>query len=93
MIKVKLFNLLRLEFKIKEMDIDEIEISVLELLYQVSDKINDKRFLPKLIDEEGNLLYGTIILINGKNVIHLDKTATLVKDGDEVSLFPPGGGG
>jgi len=47
----------------------------------------------KLLDENGELKRGTIILVNGHNILHLEKLATPVKDGDIVALFPPGGGG
>jgi molybdopterin synthase sulfur carrier subunit len=36
---------------------------------------------------------GTIILINGKNIYHLDMLNSIVKDNDVVALFPPGAGG
>jgi molybdopterin synthase sulfur carrier subunit len=50
-------------------------------------------FLTKLLDDDGALKRGTIILVNGANIVHIDGLATTVQDGDEVSLFPPGGGG
>ena len=94
MIKVKFFTLLRLMLKTGEIDInpDDKEISVYELLRKVEKKIK-KTFLHKLLDKEGKLLRGTIILINGKNILHMEKLDTIVKDNDTVSLFPPGGGG
>jgi len=36
---------------------------------------------------------GVIILVNGKNIEHLEKLDTKLKDGDVVSIFPPVGGG
>ncbi|TFB09013.1 hypothetical protein E3V08_01680 [Candidatus Atribacteria bacterium MT.SAG.1] len=45
------------------------------------------------MDKSGELLRGTIILVNGKNVLHLEKLNTIVKNGDEIDMFPPGAGG
>lgn len=36
---------------------------------------------------------GFIILVNGKNIEHLEKLNTKLKDEDLVSIFPPVGGG
>ncbi|WP_460595864.1 MoaD/ThiS family protein [Geomonas sp. Red276] len=47
----------------------------------------------KLIDDRKSLHTGTIILLNRKNVLHLQKLATPVDDGDVLALFPPGAGG
>lgn len=33
------------------------------------------------------------ILVNGRNIIHLEGVGTLLKDGDVVSCFPPLAGG
>jgi molybdopterin synthase sulfur carrier subunit len=50
-------------------------------------------FTHKLLDEQGLLHTGTIILVNRRNILHLDKLDTPVKDGDVLALFPPGAGG
>ena len=92
MITIKFFSLLRLLIKQSELIIDEDNIKLIDLLKYSQTEI-PVRFIHKLIDEEEALITGTIILVNGKNVHHLDKLDTLIKDGDLVSLFPPGGGG
>jgi molybdopterin synthase sulfur carrier subunit len=92
MIKVKFFTLLKLYLKIADIDIDEEKTSIRNLLFLVNEKV-EKDFVHKLIDEDGKLLRGTIILLNGRNIHHLKKLDTVVKNGDEVDLFPPGGGG
>lgn len=92
MIKVRFFTLLRLFLGISEIDLDQDQTLVKDLLFLINEKV-EKDFLHKLIDESGELLRGTIILVNGKNILHLEKLNTIVKTGDEVNMFPPGGGG
>jgi len=92
MIKIKFFTLLKLYLKISEIDIDAQKTSIRNLLFLINEKV-EKNFIHKLIDDDGNLLRGTIILLNGRNIHHLKKLDTIVKNGDEVDLFPPGGGG
>ena len=43
--------------------------------------------------ENGKPKKGVIILVNGKNIEHLQGLLTPLSDGDVVSLFPPVGGG
>ena len=94
MVKVKFFTLLRLMLEIKEVDVklNNRCITVNELLQKVENMIK-KSFVNKMLDEKGEMLRGTIILVNGKNILHIKKLNTTVRDGDIVSLFPPGGGG
>jgi molybdopterin synthase sulfur carrier subunit len=97
MITVNFFTTLRLMLKIGEIRIDSIQESpIRDILQQVENlvfKKTSKKFLFKLLDEDGNIKPGTLILINGKNVLDTDALDTIVKDGDTVALFPPGGGG
>jgi len=92
MITVKFFTLLRLLVKIRELKIDGDNLKITELLHICEDSITTK-FIHKLLDDDDKLLQGTIILVNGKNIHHLQKEKTIVKDRDLVELFPPGGGG
>ena len=91
MVKVKFFTLLRLIVKIREIQIDADDISVKDFLDLCENKI-DIKFVYKLL-KDGELIAGTIILINGKNIHHIDKEKSIIHDGDLVELFPPGGGG
>ena len=92
MITVKFYSLLRVILKVSELGVRREAGTVRELL-RLAQKQVKKRFLPKLIGKDGTLRQGVIILVNGKNILHLDNLATPVKAGDEVALFPPGGGG
>ncbi len=91
MIKIKFYSLLRLFLEQKEVDIDANNISVLNLLQNISEKTNKN--LLDAIANNGILIPGTIILLNGRNIHHLEKMDTIVKNGDKIDIFPPGGGG
>ena len=41
----------------------------------------------------GQLAPGTIVLVNGTNIHHLQGLTTPLQDGDRVSVFPAVGGG
>ncbi len=91
MIKIKFYSLLRMFLKQNEIEINEDNISVLNLLQKVAEKTN-KDLLAELI-EAGKLIPGIIILLNGRNIYHLEKLDTIVSNSDKIDIFPPGGGG
>jgi len=63
-----------------------------QLLQRLQQQISTP-FLQKLLDEQGEMILGTIIMLNRRNIHHLQKLETPVQDGDVVALFPPGAGG
>jgi molybdopterin synthase sulfur carrier subunit len=90
---IKFFGTLRLLLKIKEFNLKiENEETVSDLLNKLQSQI-EARFIDKLINEEGRLIPGTIILVNKNNILHLNELNTIVKNNDEVVIFPPGAGG
>jgi len=93
MVRVKFFGTLRMLLKLKEISVEvENKITVRKLLEVLQGKIKEN-FLEKLIDQDGNIIPGTIILVNKKNIFHLNLLDTIVNDNDEVVIFPPGAGG
>jgi len=91
-ITVKLFAILRLKLKTGQVIISSSKpITVLELLQKVSEKLNSD-IIPELIEYE-KIMVGTIILIDGYNVLHMDKLETIIDKDCVVSVFPPNGGG
>ena len=95
MVKVKFFTLLRLYLEREEIDIDigATEVRVNTLLKMVNDAIGNDIIVDKLLETNGKMKTGTIILVNGGDVMDADKLDEVVRDGDTISLFPPGGGG
>lgn len=47
----------------------------------------------ELLDEDGDIQPQLTVLKNGREVVHIDGTATELSDGDRVSVFPPVAGG
>lgn len=86
MIKIKFYSLLRVFLKQNEIEIDSDNISIFTLLQKISEK-NNKDLLSKIIDAE-QLIQETIILLNGRNIYHLEKLDTLVISGDKIDIFP-----
>ncbi len=93
MVKVQFFTLLRLLIKQREVAVAWQEGETVTSLLNKTQAMIETPFLQKLLEEDCSLKTGTIILINGHNVHHLDKLDSAVDDGDTVALFPPGGGG
>ena len=77
---------------INEIEVEAASVSIYELILK-AEKLISNKFLDQLIDEKRQILQGTLILINGRNIVHLDKINSIVQDGDEICIFPPGGGG
>lgn len=93
MIQVEFYSLLRLLLKREKLELPAEEtMTVGQLLRQVQQQLTTP-FLHKLLDEQGELIPGTMILLNRRNILHLDRLESAVTDGDVVALFPPGAGG
>lgn len=91
-VEIKFFATLRLYLKVASINLEfEEPITVDELIDILVDKFNDKKIREYLVDGK-NIKVGTIILINGKNIIHLNGLDTKIEEG-VISIFPPAGGG
>lgn len=94
MIRLQLYGLLRLMLSGK--DALELPWQEGETVRRVLGGFEASVPIPvthKLIDADGALLIGTIILLNRKNILHLEGLDTALQDGDVLCLFPPGAGG
>ncbi len=91
-IHVKLFATIRLKLGIPEVFINLGKpVSVMELLEMINKEVK-ANIIPELV-ENNELINGTIILINGKNIHHLDKLETMLTTSCKVEIFPPVAGG
>ena len=92
MIKIKFYSLIRMHLGINEVELDTKQTSIFKLMQKAEKKINSE-FINLLIDDDKQVIHGTMILINGRNIVHLDGLNSIVIEGDEINIFPPGGGG
>lgn len=91
-IHVKIFATLRLKIGLASLDIETNSvITVLQLLNMISRQVNYD-VIPELI-ENNEVRVGTIILIDGKNILHAQKLDTKIDKSCKVEIFPPVGGG
>ena len=47
----------------------------------------------EMLDGDGNLLRRISIMLNGRNIIYLDRLATVIPEDAKIDIFPPVGGG
>jgi molybdopterin synthase sulfur carrier subunit len=93
MIQIQFFSLLRLLLNQEKLELPAVEgETVAQLLDRVQEQVATP-FLHKLLDDNRQLHAGTIILVNRRNVLHLEGLETSVKAGDVLAFFPPGAGG
>jgi len=91
-IEVKFYSLFRLNLKTAGVEYEIDDPITLQKLINKLDEEFDNYFSEKLL-ESGEIKPGSIILLNGKNILHLNKLNTKIKDGDQITLFPPSAGG
>lgn len=92
--KVRLFNLLSKSVGKKELELNNTE-NVRDLLQYLSEVYGEKadKWIWQGKGERRTLMTGTLILVNGKHVYHLQGLDTKLNDSDVISIFPPSGGG
>ena len=73
----------------------ELEISPGETMYTILNRLSrqHKGFGDLIFNQDGEVKKGVIILVNGRNIIHLDKLNTRPDHDGVIAIFPPSGGG
>lgn len=89
--KVKLFAGVRLAAGVASVEMDTPP-DVRSLLDELARRYG-KELEESLLDAEGRLVKGAVILVNGRNVHSMEGLDTALGEGDGVSIFPPIGGG
>ncbi len=91
-LSIKLFATIRLSTGLKVIDINiDKPVTVLDMLKIVSESINYD--LVKKLIRNNKLIPGVIILLDGVNVLHLQKLETLIDKDTTISIFPAVAGG
>lgn len=82
MITVRVFGITRLILNVKKIQIDANSVGeALKIMSSLYENITLKE------------LKNCIIFVNGTNMIELKRFSTKIKDGDELQIFSPIGGG
>ncbi|MFN2340422.1 MAG: MoaD family protein [Halanaerobium sp.] len=90
---VKFYSLFKINLKSPGIEYElEEQIDISKLIKKL-DQDFDGYFTQKLLEEDGSISAGSIILVNGHNVIHLQGLQTKIDNQDTVTLFPPSAGG
>lgn len=69
----------------------DTEATVGDVLAAVEDEFPE--LAGDILDDDGDIQPHLTVLRNGREVVHLDGTATELSDGDRLSIFPPVAGG
>lgn len=94
-VTLKFYALLRELVGRKELivDLDNDDAKIIDVLDAIKKEISEEVY-HKIINfynrEKGPRL---VILLNGRNIVHLEGLETKVRDGDRLDIFPPAGGG
>ncbi len=89
---MEFFATLRLALGVASIDFElDAPVTIKQLVDMASQRLGTD-ISQKLFDGD-KIKRGTMILINGKNIHHLNGLDTLVEPGDRIAVFPPAGGG
>jgi molybdopterin synthase sulfur carrier subunit len=92
-VEVRLFANLRELAKTKAV-VEDVKsgASVGDVLQKICERFGAK-FRGQVLNERGQPNEYVKVLLNGHNIVFLNATATKLKDGDVIAIFPPVGGG
>jgi molybdopterin synthase sulfur carrier subunit len=91
-VHVKIFATLRLALGRGEVFLDfDSPPTVWKLVEAISREVGED-ISPWLVHPDNSIQMGTMVLLEGKNILHMDGMETIV-DVSSVSIFPPAGGG
>ena len=92
MIVINLYGTLRLTAGLSSVMIEADGPMTLCELIDLACETKTPKLRSDLLD--GNTIKkGTLLLVDGRNVLFLDGLETQVQAGQEIAFFPPGGGG
>jgi len=92
-VKVKFFTTLREIVGKKEEQIELSRSVTVEALLRQLSKSHGREFQDYVYDELGNVRGHLQFLINGKSITALQGFRTKLKEGDQIAILPPVGGG
>lgn len=91
-VKIRTAGLFIEKFGFKELKVNFEGKTLADLLKYLSTMLGSK-FSNEILNDDGEVRPYIIILINGRAATVLGGLKAVLKDGDEVSIFPPSIGG
>jgi len=92
-VTVKFFTTLREIIGKKEEQVEFSKAATIESLLKHLSKKYGKEFDDYIYDELGNVHGHLHFLVNGQSITALREFKTRLKDGDQIAILPPVGGG
>jgi molybdopterin converting factor small subunit len=87
-----MINIFGIEVRLKqETSLDPASPMLKDVLRGLKDQ--DQGQLERLINDELLPIDGSVILVNGRNILSLDGWETIIQDGDELTFMVPVAGG
>lgn len=76
----------------EQLEVGTSHVRVKDVLDQLVE-MHGREFKEYVYSEEGNVRDYLQLLVNGKSVRSMDQLDTLLKEGDQLAIVPPVGGG
>jgi sulfur-carrier protein len=89
---IKFFATLRLSLGVASVEVDNTEPVTVRDALEKAEKQLGAEFISEVLQDNGQPRMGAMILIDGKNIVHLSGVETPVQN-ETLSVFPPAGGG
>lgn len=73
---------------------DEIQVTLLDFIRRLAEDVHGELSQALFDNETGTISQSVAIMLNGVHYNHLpDRQRTVLKDQDEIAIFPPAAGG
>ncbi|MCD4653168.1 MoaD/ThiS family protein [bacterium] len=91
-IKVNFYAKLRVTTGLSSVELEPAyPVNMTQLIDLVCEKTTER--LRKDLLDGNTIRKGTLLLVDGRNILFLDGLSTVIHENQEVAFFPPGGGG
>jgi len=73
---------------------DDVQVTFIDFIRELAGELGSEHGRALFDKESGTVGPSVAVMLNGVHYNHLpDRLKTVLKDGDEIAVFPPGAGG